>query len=312
MKAVGAKQFGGPRVLEVLELPVPEAGPGQVRIRVRAAAVNPTDTMLRNGAVISAWRQKEPPYVPGMEAAGTVEQIGMGTRTDLRVGDRVMAVIVPVGSHGAYAEQIVVPADSLARSPANASDVEAATLPMNGLTARLALDDLRLRPGDTVAVTGAAGAVGGYVIELAKADGLRVFADAAPKDEALVRGLGADVVLPRGDDFPLRVRAEVPGGVDGAVDTALLERRLLPAVRDGGRIATLRRFEEEGERDVTFHPVVVSEHAREADKLERLRRQAEVGLLTLRVAEVLPAREAAEAHRRLEEGGVRGRLVLTF
>ncbi|MFB4426333.1 NADP-dependent oxidoreductase [Streptomyces sp. QL37] len=312
MKAVGAKQFGGPQVLEVLELPVPDVGPGQVRIRVRAAAVNPTDTMLRGGAAISAWRQKEPPYVPGMDAAGTAERIGEGTQTDLRVGDRVMAVVVPVGSHGAYAEQIVVPADSVARSPANASDAEVATLPMNGLTARLALDDLRLRPGDTVAVTGAAGAVGGYVIELAKADGLRVIADAAPKDEALVRGLGADVVLPRGEDYPRRVRAEVPGGVDGAVDTALLERRLLPAVRDGGRIATLRRFEEEGERGVTFHPVVVSEHAREAGRLETLRRQAEEGLLTLRAAEVLPAGEAAEAHRRLEAGGVRGRLVLAF
>ncbi|MFD6277201.1 zinc-binding dehydrogenase [Streptomyces sp. NPDC060209] len=153
--------------------------------------------------------------------------------------------------------------------------------------------------------------MGGYVIELAKADGLRVIADAAPKDEALVRGLGADVVLPRGENYPRRVRAEAPGGVDGAVDTALLERRLLPAVRDGARIATLRRFEEEGERGVTFHPVVVSERAREADKLERLCRQAEESLLTLRVAEVLPVREAAEAHRRLEGGGVRGRLVLT-
>ncbi|MFD6277202.1 alcohol dehydrogenase catalytic domain-containing protein [Streptomyces sp. NPDC060209] len=154
MKAVGAKQFGGAQVLEDLELPVPEAGPGQVRIRVRAAAVNPTDTMLRNGAAISAWRQNAPPYVPGMEAAGTVERIGEGTRTDLRIGDRVMAVVVPVGSHRAYAEQIVVAADSVARSPANASDVEAATPPMNGLTARLTLDDLRLRPGATVAVTG--------------------------------------------------------------------------------------------------------------------------------------------------------------
>ncbi|MEV0623661.1 NADP-dependent oxidoreductase [Nonomuraea sp. NPDC050404] len=312
MRAVGAQRFGGPQVLEVLDLPVPDAGPGQVRIRVRAAAVNPTDTMLRGGAAISAWRQKEPPYVPGMDAAGVVAQIGAGTQTDLRVGDRVMAVVVPVGRHGAYAEQIVLPADSLARSPVNATDVEAATLPMNGLTARLALDVLVLRPGHTVAVTGAAGAVGGYTIELAKAAGLHVIADAAPMDEALVRELGADVVLPRGDDFPRRVRAQVPEGVDGVVDAALLERTVLPAVRDGGRIATLRRFEDAGERGVTFHPVVVSEHAREADKLERLRQQAEAGVLTLRVAHVLPMEEAAEAHRMLEAGGIRGRIVLTF
>lgn len=107
-------------------------------------------------------------------------------------------------------------------------------------------------------------------------------------------------------------RAQVPAGVDGVVDGALLEHKVLPAVRDGGRIATLRRFEDEGERDVTFHPVVVSEHAREAQKLERLRRQAEAGLLTLRVAYSLPVQEAAEAHRRLEAGGLRGRIVLTF
>jgi NADPH:quinone reductase-like Zn-dependent oxidoreductase len=111
-----------------------------------------------------------------------------------------MAVAVVSGTHGAYAEHLVVPAESVARVPAGMSDVEAATLPMNGLTARMALDLLELPAGATVAVTGAAGAVGGYVVQLATADGFRVIADAADKDEQLVKDLGADVVLPRGPE----------------------------------------------------------------------------------------------------------------
>jgi NADPH:quinone reductase len=311
VKAVGLTEFGGPEVLCVLDLPEPQAGPGEVRIRVHAAAVNPTDTVLRSGARATELTDA-PPYVPGMEAAGVLEQIGEGISTDLRIGEHVMAIVVPSGAHGAYAERIVVPAESVVRVPAGATDAEAASLPMNALTARLALDVLDLTPGQTVAVTGAAGAVGGYAIQLARADSLRVIADAAPRDEQLVKDLGADIVLARGDDFPQRVRAEVPDGVDGLVDAAVLDRLALPAVRDGGRIATLRRFADTLERDITFHPFRVSEHAREQAKLDRLRQQVEEGHLMLRVARILPAAQAIEAHRALEAGGVRGRLILQF
>lgn len=176
MKAIGLTEFGGPDVLRVLELPVPEAGPGEIRIRVHAATVNPVDTMVRRG--IAFVSDAEPPYVPGMDAAGVVEQIGEGLDTDLTVGDHVMAVVVVSGTHGAYAEHLVVPAESVVRVPAGATDIEAATLPMNGLTAHMALDLLELPAGATVAVTGTAGAVGGYAVQLAKADGLRVIADA--------------------------------------------------------------------------------------------------------------------------------------
>jgi NADPH:quinone reductase-like Zn-dependent oxidoreductase len=297
-------------VLRVLDLPEPEAGPGEVRIRVHAAAVNPTDTLLRSGGQRRRMKDVPPPYVPGMDAAGVLEQVGEAAVTDLRPGDRVMAIVVPRGAHGAYAERIVVPAESVARVPAGASDAEAASLPMNGLTARLALDVLDLEPGQTLAVTGAAGALGGYTIQLARADGLRVVADAAPRDEQLVKELGADIVLPRGDDFPQQVRTAVPDGVHGLVDAALLDRRTLPAVRDGGRIATVRGFSDDGERGVTFHPVMVRDYAREQAKLDGLRQQVEAGQVTLRVARTLPAEQAAEAHRLLEAGGVRGRLVI--
>lgn len=312
MKGVGITEFGGPEVLHPVDLPEPVPGPGQVRIRVHAAAVNPTDTGLRSGARAGMLRDVPPPYLPGMDAAGVLEQIGPGTETSLRVGEHVMAIVVPLGSHGAYCEQIVVPADSVARVPAGASDAAAATLPMNGLTARLALDLLGLRPGQTLAVTGAAGAVGGYAVQLAKADGLRVVADASPADERLVSDLGADIVVPRGDDFAQHVREVAPGGADGVVDAALLNDLTVAAVRDGAKIATLRGFTGDADRGVTFEPVFVRSYAREQGKLDRLRQQAEDGVLTLRVARTFPAQQAAQAHRILEAGGTRGRLVLEF
>jgi NADPH2:quinone reductase len=136
--------------------------------------------------------------VAGMDAAGVLDQIGADTTTGLRVGDHVMAIVIPSGSHGAYAQWAVVPAESAARTPAGVSDGEASTLPMNGLTARRALDVLDLRRGQVVAVIGAAGAVGGYAVQLAKADGLQVIADAFPADEQLVHSLGADIIVARG------------------------------------------------------------------------------------------------------------------
>lgn len=312
MRAVGVTEFGGPEVLHLVELPDPEAGPGEVRLRVHGAAVNPTDTGLRNGSRADLLKTIPPPYVPGMDAAGVLDQIGDGVSTDLQVGDHVMAIVVPNGSHGAYSELIVVPAESVARVPAGATDVEAATLPMNGLTTRQALDLLGLQAGQTLAVTGAAGAVGGYAVQLGKADGLQVIADASEADEQLVKDLGADIVVRRGNDFAERVRHAVPGGADGLVDAALLDGLAVGALRDGGRIATVRGFRGEEERGITFHPVSVRNDAREQAKLDRLRQQAEDGQVTLRVARTIPAEQAAEAHRILEAGGTRGRLVLEF
>ncbi|MBO0831453.1 MAG: NADP-dependent oxidoreductase [Actinobacteria bacterium] len=312
MRAVGLTEFGDPDVLRVLELTDPQAGPGQLRIRVHAAAVNPTDTGLRGGGRAAQLKDIPPPYVPGMDAAGTLDQIGPGVSTDLQIGDHVMAIVTPEGAHGAYAELLVVPAESVTRVPAGASDAEAATLPMNGLTTVQALDLLELKPGQTLAVTGAAGAVGGYAVQLGKAAGLKIIADAAPQDELLVKDLGADVVVRRGPGFAERVREVATNGADGLIDAALLNMLAVPAVRDGGRIATLRGFTAEPERGITFHPVFVRTYARQHDKLDRLRQQAEAGQLTLRVAKTFPADQAAEAHRILQAGGTRGRLILEF
>jgi NADPH:quinone reductase-like Zn-dependent oxidoreductase len=268
--------------------------------------------MLRDGARADQLKDVPPPHVPGMDVAGVLEQIGPGVRTDLAVGDRVMAIVVPHGSHGAYSERVVVPAESVARVPAGATDAEAATLPMNGLTVRQALDLLGLEAGQILAVTGAAGAVGGYAVQLAKAEGLRVIADASPADEALVRDLGADVVVARGPTFAQEVRRAFPDGADGLIDGAVVGQAAADAVRDGGRIATLRGFVGEEVRGITFHPVWVRNYAREQAKLDGLRRQAEDGHITLRVARTFPAERAAEAHDLLQAGGTRGRLVLEF
>jgi len=311
MRAVGVTEFGGPDALHIVELPDPAAGPGEVRIRVRAATVNPTDTGLRSGLWAARLKDVPPPYIPGMDAAGVIDQVGQGVQA-WSAGDHVMAIVLPFGSHGAYSELIVVPAESVARMPAGASDAEASTLPMNGLTTRQALDLLGLRPGQTLAVTGAVGAVGGYAVQLGKAEGLRVIADASAADEALVKDLGADVVVPRGPEFAQRVREVVPEGADGVVDAALLNELTAPAVADGGGIATLRAFTGEPERGISWHPVGVRNYAREQAKLDRLRQQAEDGLVTLRVARTLPAASAPEAHRILQAGGTRGRLVLEF
>jgi NADPH:quinone reductase len=308
MRAVGVTRFGGPEVLEIVELPVPEPGQGEVRIKVAAATVNPTDTGLRAG--LRAPDDRPPPYVPGMELAGVVDAVGPGS-AGFRPGDRVMAIVLPAHP-GAQAEHVVVPADSMARVPDGIDLVAAATLPMNGLTVRLALDLLALRPGDTLAVTGAAGAVGGYAIELAAHEGLRVIADASPADADLVKSLGAHVVVERGAGLVPAIRRELPTGADALLDAAVIGAPVLGAVRDGGQIAAVRPFRADSERGITVRLVWVGEYLHAGDKLAELAELAATGKLTLRVAAALPAEQAAQAHRRLEAGGTRGRLVLTF
>lgn len=311
MRVAGVVEFGGPEAFQVIEVPDPVAGPGEVRIRNHAATVNPTDTYLRNGSYGRMLGDAPPPYWPGMEAAGVVDQVGDGVE-GWSVGDEVMAIVLPGPGRGAYASEVVVSAESVAHIPKGSTFVEAATLPMNGLTARLALDLLGLRPGQTLAVTGAAGAFGGYMVQLAKIDGLRVVADASPRDEELVRGLGADIVVPRGEDVAKMIRAEVPDGVDALADGSIQQGAVLPAVRDGGAIAAVRVWEGGTERDITVHSVWVSAYAREQAKLDRLRQLVEEGAVTLRVARTFPAEQTGEAHRILEAGGTRGRLVIEF
>jgi NADPH:quinone reductase len=312
MRAVGAMTYGGPEVLKVVDVPEVHAGSGQVRIRVHAAAVNPTDIFVRNGARAEQQKVDPPPYVPGMDAAGIVDEVGEGVTTGIRVGDAVIGMVLPKGSHGAYREQIVLNARSVVHAPKGTTHVQACTLPMNGLTARRSLDLLALKPGQTLAVTGAAGIYGGYVIQLAKTEGLRVIADASEADEALVKSLGADMIVRRGNDVAQRIRQHVPDGVDGLADGAVLNELVIAAVRDGGAFTAVRGFKGVPQRDIRFTTTFVREYDGEFEKLDRLRQLAEAGALKLRVADTYPPERAGEAQRRLEAGGTRGRLVIQF
>ena len=311
MRAAGVTEFGGPEALHIVDVEPEPLGPGQVRLRVEAAAVSPTDTHARSGAYADRDPVKTPPWVPGMDLAGVVVEVGDGVE-HLAVGDAAMGIVVPFGSYGAYRENKVLSGNSVVRTPRGTTTVEASTLPMNGLTARMALDRMALEPGQVLAVTGAAGAFGGYVVQLAKADGLTVVADASEADEGLVRGLGADHVVRRGDDVAARIRELFPDGVDGLADGAVQSELVLPAVKDGGAMATVRGYRGDGQRGLRVLPNQVARAAEDRAGLDRLRQQVEDGVLTLRVARTFPVEQAADAHRLLERGGVRGRLVLTF
>ena len=187
---------------------------------------------------------------------------------------------------------------------------------MNGLTALQALDKLDSLAGGLIAVTGGAGVLGGYVIELAKQRGIRVIADAAPHDRSQLEALGADVVVERGKDVAAHIRRHAPGGVDALVDSAVLGNTVAPAIRTGGTYVAVRPPELGGSVDPAYDLKVETvwvgpDIARKA-RLDYLSDLASTGELTLRVAREMPADDAAEAHRLLEQGGVRGRLVLRF
>jgi NADPH:quinone reductase len=315
MRAVTFSRLGGPEVLEVSDLPEPKPGPGEVRIRVAAATVNPTDISFRSGRQLSTAQLAEmgvrPPYIPGMELAGVVDAVGEGARW--RQGERVMAIVNPRRpGGGAQAELVVVPSASVARVPEGTSLEAAATLPMNGLTVRLALDRLGLKPGQTLAVTGAAGAVGGYAVELGVSEGLRVIAVARAQDEAQVMRFGAKTFIPAGDGAIRAVYDAAPGGVDGLIDAAVLDGAALPAIRDGGKLATVRGFAGPSERGITIEPVRVLSYVENHGALDRLGRLVAEGRLTLRVAETFPPERAADAQRKLAAGGTRGRLLIAF
>jgi NADPH2:quinone reductase len=310
--AIGILQFGPPEVLQPIDLPLPEPGAGEIRLRVDAAAVNPTDTIFRAGAgQARLLGDRPPPWVPGMDAAGHVDKIGPHADTDLAVGDPAIALVLPAGPHGgAYARYIIAPATAVAPAPDGWTLAEAATLPLNALAATASLQALQLPEHATLAVTGAVGAVGGYAIQLAKHAGLTVIADAHPADTDQVRALGADITITRGAGYAHALRAIAPNGADGLIDAADQHAEILHAVADSGGLVELRGWTDTTPRQITVHNVVGPKAADDPAALRHVADLATAGVLTPRVAEVLPATRADDAHRRLEKGGVRGRLVL--
>lgn len=315
MYAVGLVEYGGPEVLHDVELPDPHPATGQVRIKVRAAGINPVDVMVRDGSLAGWFGAAEKPFIPGMDVSGTIDEIGEGVdqQSGVSIGQDVVAVIDNFGSYGAYSEYVCVPATSVIPLPKDTGFAEAGSFLMNALTARQALDALQLPAGSSLLVTGAAGAVGAYTVTLANEDGLNVIAIGSAGDDGFLRRAGASEVLIRGEDLGARVRQILPGGVDAVVDAAALGDSIAPAVRDGGTIITLRPVTDEAmERGIATKFVNVRERINDQDAIIRLGQQVESGLLAIRVAGTFPATEARLAHRRFDEGKLRGRLVLLF
>ncbi|MFC9296469.1 NADP-dependent oxidoreductase [Streptomyces sp. NPDC057011] len=297
MLAAVVNEFGGPELVEVAEVPVPRAGAGQVRIRVRAAGVNPVDGAVRAGVFGGAGQR----LGLGWDVAGEIDEIGADV-TGWSRGDRVVGLhygtVKPLGTHAEYA---VLDASAVAAAPAGVDTVAAAALPLSGLTAARALDLLGLAPGASVLITGAAGVVGGLAVELAARAGLVVTALAGAEDEELVRSLGAAAFVPRG---------EAPAEpVDGVLDAAVLGEDALAFVRDGGvYVGLIPHHAPAAERGIR---VEEQEVAADGELLGRLVALVDEGALTLRVSETFALADAGKAHERLAAAGVRGRIVLT-
>ena len=315
MYAVGLNNYGGPEVLHLMKLPDPHPDPGQVRMRVQSAGIIPVDVMVRDGSLADFFVGLQPPFVPGMDISGTIDEVGDGHDPEfgLAVGQKVVGVVNNRGSYGGYSQYVCLPAASVIPVPADATFPGAASFLMNALTARNALDTLRLPPGSTVLVTGAAGAVGAYTVALANHEGLRVVAIAELKDEVFLRAVGATDFIARGDDVARRVRRSLAAGVDGVADAAGLREQIVPAVRDGGTVIILRSWKDDGlERGILSVFVNVRDRVTDHTAIARLGRQVSDGLLSMRVASIFPAADAATAHRELAKGGLRGRIILNF
>jgi NADPH:quinone reductase-like Zn-dependent oxidoreductase len=312
-RAVLIPEFGAPDVIEVGAVDVRPAEANEVRIAVHAAAVNPTDIATRSGLVAAAYADFAPPYIAGMDAAGTIESVGSAV-TRLRHGDSVVAIVLPRRPEGgAHSALIVVPEAAVVTIPPSVTIEQAAMLPMNGLTALEALSCLELSPGATLGITGGAGFLAAFVTVLAKRAGVIVIADSRPEDRDTVRRRGADVVVDRGPGVARRFLDASPGGLDAVLDTALVGADLFESLSDGGKFGAVRTFTEAPPRGITVRQIWVRERLTDTVGLEQLVHLAGAGTFDfLDVAARFSPEEAAEAHRIIEAGGVRGRPLICF
>jgi NADPH:quinone reductase-like Zn-dependent oxidoreductase len=287
---------GTPDAISLVDLPVAEPGPGELRVAVAAATVNPVDVAVRDGYLHQAGIISQPEHTGlGWDFAGTVLEAGPGV--DLAPGTRVAGLVGGLDrDFGTYAEQLVLPAADVAVVPDGLDLVEAATVPLNALTALQLVDLLGDGEGRSLLVTGAAGAVGGFVVPLALERGWRVTGLARAADEEFVRGLGAEFT------------SEPSPGWDAVADAAVLQQDAVALVRDGGRFVGVQPSARPAAgRDVTVEAVsVVPDGTALAGLLDR----TASGELPARVAEVLPLDRVDEAHAAAAKGGVRGRYVL--
>ncbi len=296
MRAVVFEQYGPAEVLHLADVPEPQAGPGQVRVRVRASGVNRFDAKHRSG-MIARGAPLAAPVVPGLEAAGVVDQLGEGV-AGVAPGDEVFGL-----GRNTYAEFAVLGA--WAPRPAGLDAVRAAGLAVAGETATRVLDLLGLAEGQSLLVHGAAGGVGQAAVQLARARGLRVVGTASEPNHALLAELGAEPVT-YGDGLPARVAGLTGGGVDGVFDAAGSQLAdLLALVPEPGRVVTIANYGAEAS-GARFSGTVVDAAA----ALARVAALAASGQLGVHVAATFGLAEAPAAHRLSESGRANGKIVL--
>jgi len=303
MRAVRQHELGGPEVLAVEEVPKPEPGPTEVLVRTVAAGVNPVDWKVRAGGGLLG----EPPFTVGWDVAGVVEAAGSGV-TWLAAGDRVFGMPRFPREAACYAEYVVSPSRQLARIPDGLDDVEAAAVPLAGLTAWQSLvDTAGVGEGSRVLVLGAAGGVGHLAVQIAAARGAWVAGTSSAAKHGFLRELGIDEALDR--DEPV-----VVGDVDVVLDAVGGEVGLgaLPALRDGGVLVTVSGSSVPGLVEAAAGRVRVAGILVEPDRvgMQALAALAAEGKLRPQVERTFPLEEAGAAHALGEQGRARGKLVL--
>ncbi|MEU5154738.1 NADP-dependent oxidoreductase [Glycomyces sp. NPDC021274] len=296
-RAAVVRTPNGPDSIEIIDVPLTDPGPGQIRVAVAAAPVNPTDLGVVGGFFHTMGLIDQPHHTGlGWDFAGTVDAAGPGT--DLAPGTRVAGVVVGFDrDFGTFAERLIVDAADVAPVPEGLDLASASTVPLSGLSAAQIVDLLGDAPDENrLLVTGAAGAIGANVVALAIERGWRVTGLARAADEDFVRSLGADFAT------------EAAPGWDAVVDTSSQQQWGLAPVRDGGTFVGVRpNIVPEVERGITVRTLMVEPAPA---RLGRLLDLAASGGLPTRVHAVLPLSRAAEAYKATEQAGLRGRYVL--
>ncbi len=313
MRAMVLPRFGGPELFELRDVPRPPVRPGELVVRVVASGTNPVDAKLRaNGT----WAGITPPIVLGLDASGVVEEVGPGV-SGFRPGDEVFYTPEIFGTTlGTYAEYNAVPAAIVAPKPHRLSHAEAAAFPLAAGTAYEAIvRRLSVRPGETVLIHGGAGGVGSFAVQIARAAGARVIATAGRENQDLLARLGVDVRVDYGREDPAEVALRETGGagVDAVFSTVGGETivKSIPATRPFGRLATILGVKGDLTalymRNQTLHGIFLT---REAARLREIARLVDQGRLSPVIDAVLPLERVGDAHRRLDSGHGRGKIVL--
>ncbi|WP_108718607.1 NADP-dependent oxidoreductase [Miniimonas sp. S16] len=306
MKAIAYSEFGSADVLHLTDLPDPHIGSDAVVVKVEAAGVNPVDYKVREGH-LAGLLDTVFPVVPGWDVAGTVVAVGLDT-PELQVGDAVMAYArKDVVSGGTLAELVQVPVRTAARKPDALSFVEAAALPLAGLTALQSIRRAGVAAGQHVLVHGAAGGVGSLAVQLLVHQGAHVVGTASEGNHDYLRALGATPVA-YGEGLADRALAVVPEGFDVVLDYvggAAIDAT--PALlAEGGTVVSVA--DPRARTELGGHYVWVRPDAADLAELGAL---AADGVLRLEIAETFPLERAADAHRLVETGHVRGKVVVT-